>query len=217
MGWLIALTALILLLLIPIGVRASYDKSGPVALAYIGPIKVRLYPRPKKEKKKEKSSKSKKKTEKKKKESDKTSEKHEIQSIDTKATIDAFLSLLKIILDYVSEFRSKLVIRKLNLKLVLASNDPCSLALNYGRGWAILGNIMPLLERSFKIKKRNLEVACDFTATDTIIIANVDLMMPVYRIVFIGIRYGWRFAVEFLFKLLKILRKGGKKNEPEST
>ena len=51
MGWLIALGVLAFLALLPLGVRVKYDADGAAGWALLGPVRIRLFPRPKKEKK----------------------------------------------------------------------------------------------------------------------------------------------------------------------
>lgn len=53
MGWLTALGVLILLASIPLGADVCYDESGPQVKLVLGPVKLTLYPRPKKKKKPE--------------------------------------------------------------------------------------------------------------------------------------------------------------------
>ena len=69
-----------------------------------------------------------------------------------------FLPLVKVVLQFLDGFRRKLRVNVLELKVVLAADDPCDLAVNYGRAWAAVGNLMPSLERVFVIQKRNIEV-----------------------------------------------------------
>ena len=90
---------------------------------------------------------------------------------------------------------------------MLAGDDPCDLAVNYGRAWAALGNLIPVLERFLVIKKRDMQVRCDFTADKTLIYARADLTITVGRLLAVVLRHGIRILSEFL-KITK-LRKGG--------
>ena len=103
----------------------------------------------------------------------------------------------------------------LELKLIMASGDPCDLAVNYGRAWAALGNLLPRLERVFVIKKRNIEVECDFTADQTRVIARLDLTITLGRILGLVFALIGRAIVELIKILIK--RKGGAVNEPKSS
>ena len=95
----------------------------------------------------------------------------------------------------------------MELKLIMAGDDPCDLAVNYGRAWAAVGNLMPQLEKWFVIKKRNIEVECDFEATQTLVIARLDLTITLGRLLTAVFKAAIRGLVEFL--KLKKKRKGG--------
>ena len=114
---------------------------------------------------------------------------------------------MKVGLDFLGDFRRKLRVNVLNLKLIMAGGDPCNLAINYGRAWAAVGNLMPMLDRFLVIKKRNVEVECDFTAESTLIYAKADVTITVARSIHLLSRYGIRILKDLLN--LKKLRKGG--------
>ena len=118
-----------------------------------------------------------------------------------------FLSMIPIVLDFLGDFRRKLRVNRLELKLIMASGDPCDLAINYGKAWAAVGNLMPQLERVLKIQKRNVEVECDFLASETKVIARVDLTMTLGRMIAAVCKFAFRAFVEFLN--IKKKRKGG--------
>ena len=97
----------------------------------------------------------------------------------------------------------------------MAGGDPYNLAVNYGRAWAAVGNLLPKLEQWFVIKKRDIEVECDFVAARTTVIAHMDLRITLGRLLAAAVK----FAVKALVKFLKIKkkRKGGAINEPDVT
>ena len=110
-------------------------------------------------------------------------------------------------LDFVAAFGRKLRITHLQIKLILAGDDPAALAQNYGRAWAAIGNLFPLLDKAFVIKKRDLEVECDFLADQTTITARADMSITIGRILLLLAVQGVPVLRE-LMKILK-LRKGG--------
>ena len=118
-----------------------------------------------------------------------------------------FLSLVPVVLDFLNDFRRKLRVNRLELKLILASSDPCDLAVNYGKVWASVGAFLPQLERFLKIQKRNIEIECDFLASETKVIARVDLTITLGRILAAVFKFAFRALVEYL-KIMK-KRKGG--------
>jgi len=203
MGWLIALGVLTLIAILPIGVSAFYDEDGPRALIIAGPARIQVFPGKKKEKeKKEKKTTPKKKTSAK--SSEKTTEKKK-----KGGSIYDFLPIVDLVLDFLAAFGRKLRVNRLELKLILAGSDPSDLALNYGRGWAVLGNLLPLLERAFVIQKRDLEVECDFLSDKTTIIARLDLSITIGRVISLLFVRGIPILRELL-KLMKILKGGAK-------
>ena len=206
MGWLIALGILVLLAITPVGVHARYNSDGILLRAIVGPVKITLLPRKKKETKRESTEKpvkpKKEKVPKQKKKPDEPADNQE-----KGGSVTDFLPLLQLVFDFLGEFRRKLRVNRLELKLVLAGGDPCNLAVNYGKAWAAVGNLMPQLERFFVIRKRDVEVECDFTAGQTLIIARLDLTITIGRLLSMAVRYGMRAVREYLKIINK--RKGG--------
>ena len=208
MGWLIALGVLTLIAILPIGVSALYDEEGPRVSVIAGPLRILVFPL----KKKEKKEKPKKKENKKEKKDKKATKKITPKPKEKKkkgGSIDDFLPVVDVVLDFVAAFGRRLRINHLYLKLILAGGDPSDLALNYGRGWAALGNLLPLLERAFVIKKRDLEVECDFLADKTAVIARLDLTITIGRIFSLLIIRGIPIVREILILMKKL--KGGAK------
>lgn len=201
MGWLIALAVVVGLFSIPLGVSVRYNEDGMQVKILAGWIP---FPLPKGKEKKPK-----KKPEKKKKKSNKNQKSAAQKEPEKKkgGSITDFLPFVEIGLNLLGDFRRKLRVRRLEMKLVLAGDDPCDVAVNYGRGWAALGNLMPLLERMFVIKKRNLEVECDFESTETRISARVDVTITPGGVLKIVLYHGLRALKAYLN--LKKLRKGG--------
>lgn len=202
MGWLIALTVLLLIAAIPLGVLVRYDSRGPLVRVIAGFVRFTVIPVPKRTKKpkKEKSPKA------------EAPPKPALQPAQKEAekkggSLRDFLPLVNVLLDFMSSFRKKLRVNNLTLKLILAGDDPCDLALNYGRAWAALGNLMPMLDKIFVVGKRDCEIECDFTATQTLVVAQMELTIRFCRLISLGLVYGFRLLKELL--ILKKKRKGG--------
>lgn len=221
MGWWITLGILVLLAILPLGIRVCYDAEGPLVKAVIGPVKLKLYPRPKKEKKQ------------KKKKEDKPSPPEEPQADAPQAapsekplpkppqpprqkkpekkkqggSLTDFFPFVKLGFDFLGDLRRKLRVKELYLRLILASSDPCDLAVNYGKTWTAVGNLIPALERWFVIKKRDVEVECDFTASETKVIARLEITLTLGRLLSLVAVYAFRGLKEFL--TFRNKRKGG--------
>lgn len=203
MGVLIALGVLILIAIVPIGVSAFYDDEGPRAFVLIGPFRSQVFPSNAEKGKR----KGQEKKPKEKKVSKSSSQKK--QKKKKGGSIHDFLPIVDLVLDFLAAFGRKIRVNHLEMKLILGGSDPGDLAENYGRGWAVLGNLVPLLERAFTIKKRDLEVECDFLAEKTVIIARLDLTITVGRVLSLLAVRGIPIIREFIN--LKKLFKGGAK------
>lgn len=201
MGWVIFAGVLLLLAILPLGVWIRYDEAGPLVRVVAGPLKITVFPVRKKKAaapKKEKAPKP------------EPPQKQKEQQPAKKAkggSLMDFLPLVKVALDLLGDFRRKLRVDELYLRLILAASDPCDLAVNYGRAWAAVGNLLPQLERFLVIKKRDVAVECDFTASQTLVTAQLKITITLGRLVTLAVVYGFRGLKEFL--KLKKKRKGG--------
>lgn len=201
MGWLIALAVIAALAVLPLGVSAKYDAQGPYVAIIAGPARITVIPW-KKKPKEEKPKKEKKKAAPKEKKATQPETKQE-----SGGKLTDFLPLVRVALDFLGGFGRKLRVDRLEMKLIMAASDPCDLAVNYGRAWAAVGNLMPRLEELFVIRKKDVNVECDFTADVTTVTARLDITITLGRITVLTVRYGIRTVREFL-KIMKT-RKGG--------
>ena len=204
MGWLIAAAILTLIALIPLGGRIRYNSQGLRAWILLGPVKLSVFPLKKKEKE-EKEKKPKK--EKPKQDAPKPKKQAEEQPAEKGGSVKDFLPFVHLALDFLKDLRKKLRVRKLTFRVILAGDDPCDLAVTYGKTWTAMANFLPLLEQVLVIGSRDIEVECDFAAEKTLVIAGADVTMTVGRICVLGVRYGVRGLRELI--RFKNKRKGG--------
>ena len=199
MGWLIFLAILIGLGCLPLGVRLRYDEDGPLAAVLLGRLPIVLYPVPgwlkKLTSREKKPGENKPKEEKPKKEKPKKAAENP-----QGGSWKRFLPLVQLGLHFLGDFRRKLRVNRLVLRLTLAGDDPCDLAVNYGRAWAAVGNLLAALERAFVIQKRDVEVQCDFLGEETKVVFAMDLTITLGRILGLLVKYGIR-AVAILLKM----------------
>ena len=209
MGVWIAAAIVLILAVLPLGVRVRYNSAGLILRVIAGPLKITVFPRkkkPKKQKVKQKKPKEEQKAEPSASE-DKPPQPPEAQPEQKEkgGSIARFLPFIKLGLKFLGDFRRKLRLDNLYVRLILAGDDPCDLAVNYGRIWAAVGNLMPQLERLFVIKKRDIQVECDFTASETCVVAHLDITITLGRLLALALVYGVRVLIEFL----SMKRKGG--------
>lgn len=194
MAWLIVFAVVLLLGLLPVSIHAEYNKEA-VAQLLIGPVRLMRYPRKAKKPESNKTGKQN--------STDGNFESYETKNKQNSSSLSDLLSVAQIIIDFLGDFKRKLMVKDLQLHVLLAGEDPCDVAVNYGRAWAALGNLMPQLERHFLIKKRDLHVSCDFSADKTLVDAKIILSVRLGDILWIGLYHG----IRVLRKYLKIMNK----------
>ena len=201
MGWLIFLAILIGLGCLPLGVRLRYDEDGPLAAVLLGRLPIVLYPLPgwlkKLTSREKKDGEKKPKKEKPKKEKP---PKDTVGEGPQGGSWKKFLPLVRLGLHFLGDFRRKLRVNRLVLRLTLAGDDPCDLAVNYGRAWAAVGNLLAAMQRAFVIQKRDVEVQCDFLGEETKVVFAMDLTITLGRVLGLLVKYGIR-AVTILLKM----------------
>ena len=209
MGIWITAAFLLALAILPLGIRVRYNEAGFLLRVIAGPLKITVFPRKKKPKKQ--------KAKQKKQNAEKSPESTDSgdnppqppkplpEPKEKGGSLTRFLPLVRLGLKFLGDFRRKLRVDNLCLRLILAGDDPCDLAVNYGRVWAAASNLMPQLERPFVIKKRDIQVECDFTAEEISVIAHVDITITLGRLLTLAVVYG----IRVLFEFLSMKRKGG--------
>ena len=213
MGWWITLGIAFFLAILPLGVRVCYDADGPLVKVVLGPVKITVFPRPKKQKKPRQKQEKKPETQEKPEEANlpkppqPPAAQKKAQKQKSGGSLKDFLPFVKLGLDFLGDFRRKLRMKDLYLRLILASDDPCDLAINYGKTWTAVGNLRPALERWFVIKRRDVEVECDFTASETTVIARLQITITLGRLLALLAVYGFRGIKEFI--TIRNKRKGG--------
>ena len=210
MGWLIALAVIVLLAILPLGASVLYDEDGLRVRILAGPLKIQVFPL-KKKKKQDKPRKAKSQKQKKPKKAAAETAPAEKPNPAPKPKSGGswtdFLPLVRIALDLLNDLRRKLRVDHLKLHLTMAADDPCDLAVNYGRMNASLAGLIAQLERFLVIKKRDVRIDCDFTASQTLILARLDLTITLGRILSIAVIHGLRALTTFL--KIKKQREGG--------
>ena len=199
MGWCIGLGILLFLAILPIGVGFNYDSNGPAVYALAGPFHIALNLSKSASEKSGKEAPNKK-TKATPNDANKASEKRG-------GSIKDFMPLVRTGLAFLNQFRRKLRVRRLELNVVLGGGDPGDLGIQYGRAWASLGNLWPKLEEIFIIKKRDVEIQCDFEASQTLITACLEVTITVGRLLGLILVYGLRGLKDFMN--LQKLQKGG--------
>ena len=219
-GWLIFLGIIVANGILPVGASVRYDESGPLVRLLLGPVKILLYPRPKKEKKPVQKEEKRKKE----KEPEPKPEAEEspipdgppegapykkLEKPKKGGSLLDFLPLVDVAMDMLSSLVGRLRVNYLQLHLILAGDDPADLAINYGRAQAAGATLLAQLNRFLVIKKQDVQIQCDFTSDNTTVLAQVDLTITVGRVIGWAVGYGCKALMTFL----KIKKQQDKQHE----
>lgn len=218
---LIVLLVLAAIASLPVGARVRYDADGVLLRLVAGPVRIGLLPKKKKTPKQQETEARKKEQKKEKKQAaqeKKAAQDEKKPTAEGKApekkggSVLDFLPLLEPAFDFLGAFRRRLLLRRLVLKVTFAGGDPCELALNYGRAWAAVGNLMPCLERWFRIRKRDVSVQCAFTGGSMAVEAELYITITVGWVLYLGVHHGLRLLRAFL----RVKKKRGQREEEKA-
>ena len=182
-GWLIALGVVLLITILPLGCSLWYDAEGLRIFILAGPFRICVYPVRKRVSKK--SGKPETKLPK------RTSEKKPVKDT-AGGSLRDFRPLLKLALSLLNELRCRLLVRRLELSLLLAGDDPYDLAILQGRIWAAIGCLDPILNRSLRIRRKHVDISSDFLRDTSVITARMDVTITVGHLMVLGVRFGAR-------------------------
>lgn len=205
--WMIVLLVLAVLDFIGcilVGVDVGFD--GEVRLAIkIGFIRVRILPskpkKPKKQKKKQPAAK-------KPAQKPAAAPKKPLFSGDPKE----LRALLQLCVQTLGDLRRKLRVEVLTLFVYFGGgDDPAKNAIAYGRAWAVIGSITPLLDQLFVIQKRRIEPRFAPQEDKLRVEGRIVLTITIGRALALGIRAGLGFL-----RIVSNKKKGDAEHEPPS-
>lgn len=207
--WMIVLLVLAVLFaigLIPVGVDAGYGADGYFVKLKIWLLRATLLPQ------REKQKKPKKQKEEKKREEAPAKEGEEKKKFSLPGGIDGIFAIVNFACDVLGDLRRKLRVEKLYLHITFGgSDDAAKAAINYGRAWAVIGALDPMLNRIFVIRERDVQPELRYDQQGMRAEARLILTITIGRALSLALRAGVG-----AIKLMKELKKGGAVNEPSS-
>ena len=164
----IIFTVLILIAFLRFGVIAEYSEEGIKLWAKAGFLKFELLKDNKKKKDK-----------KKKKEKPK-------KPVNMKpGSFDDFMVILRSVKNALGRLKRRLLIKNLTLYYLSAGDDPADTAIRFGAVNAVFGAIIPVFERAFRIKHKDLRASADFDAKEQRIYAKIVISIAVWEVFYI--------------------------------
>ncbi|MBR6311891.1 MAG: DUF2953 domain-containing protein [Oscillospiraceae bacterium] len=159
-----------LLMLLRAGVKAEIAEGGTTVDIKYGPFRFRIIPA--KKGKKRKAGKNKEEEEKKPKKG---------------ASAGRVLEIVRLVSDALGRLRRKLTIDRLELSVVYGSEDAAGTAVAYGAASAVMGTIVPLIENSFKLKKRDFSITPVFDRKTLEVLLRAQVSAALGSLVWIGL------------------------------
>lgn len=215
---LIILAVLVLLVLLPFGVRVAYDQDGFQAWAKVACFSFRVYPAKPKDPDKEKQKAEKKKRKAAKKEAkrlikeEKLAKKGKLQpEAEEKkgGNLSFLLSAISPVAHAAGRLLRKIRIKELTLRVIWAAKNPADAAVGFGYANAALGTLWGALSGGFRVKRKYLSCDVDYDVTSPAAILRATLSITLGQVLAV--------AVPLLFKLLKLRvrqnRNAARKND----
>ncbi len=93
--------------------------------------------------------------------------------------------MIEAVFNTLNRLRKKLTINYLTFYYTSASPDPYDAAMNYGKGSAIIGSLVPIAEKAFRIKKSDLRTFVSFDGEGDKIYTEAKLTLMIWEIIYV--------------------------------
>ena len=105
-----------------------------------------------------------------------------------KLDIPYIMDLIHLGLSAMGQFRRALRVDRFLLDCAIATGDAAKTAMAYGAAAAGVGMFLPLLEENLWVRKKDIQVICDFEGTESQIFLEVQVSALVFQLLIIGIK-----------------------------
>jgi len=178
-AWGIVIVILLFIALLRFGVRAQYSTGGVLISLIAGPFSLKVYPTekdPEKEKKKaDKLAKKNARKEKRKK------PKKGAPEISFKDIMDMIPHVFKML----GRVKRRILISQLIVHFTVGGSDASKIAMTYGAANAAVGELIPVLDNNFRIRRREISFDTDFISGKQTIYAKVAVTLAVWELFYI--------------------------------
>lgn len=212
-GLLIALAVLLLFGLLPAGAKVRYDDGDLEVKIKAGPVCVPLLPskqmhgkklakqhskkvkadREKLKKKALKKVRKKKKKEEEKKKSKEQRARERMEKKKKRLSLGELMQIARLGLETVGKLPRKLIMKELYLHVKYGGSDAAQAAIGYGRACGVTAIALPVLEKAFRIRKRDVGVELDYGREKMGIFARLDVHMLIGTAALLAFGAGFRF------------------------
>ena len=181
----VAAALVLLILALPMGVWFRYDDGTLEAAASVGPVTVFRYPMKPRRRKPKKARQT---------APDQPPEPKKKGKFPWKL----LKPLLSVLLDLLGKMRRKLLVSELYLCVRCGGKDAAHTALQYGKAWALIGSLDPVLHNCFRIAHRQAEVLCDYHSDRLRLLLEMRVTLRVGTALWLGLQALCRLIPVFL-------------------
>ena len=160
-----------ILLCLRAGAKVLIADGGVTAYVKYGPFRFRIMPSKQGKKKKEK----------------KKKEEPEESKPKKGASAGRVLEIVRLASDALGRLRRKLTIDDLELAVVYGSDDAAGTAVAYGAASAVAGTLLPLIENSFRLKKRDISLTPVFDRKTLEVSLRAEISAALGSLLWIGL------------------------------
>jgi len=179
----IIVAVIILIALLRVGVSVEYSGDGVSVKARMGPIRVRVFPAREVSPEIAAERAAKKAIKKVAKKEAKKKRKREAPK--KPGTAKQFLEMLPSVKTVLSRLRRRLLIKKLTIHYTAAGDDPYNTAMLFGAANVVFETVVPMLEKSFRIRRRDLRADVNFELDAPVIYAKAVISLAVWEAIYI--------------------------------
>ena len=187
---------LALIMLIPLGVCASYDSGGLMLKVRVSAYKKQIFPRE-----------SEPKTEPETESAEDAGENAEKVKKRLSLSIDEWSSLLKIVFKALRRFKNSLTFDKIFLRFIAASSDPFDTVRIFNAVNSLVGASVPFFESEFKVGQRDIFIDADMSADKCSYSFELALSVRVGQVLVIALAAGFAFLKLLAARKLKEFRE----------
>lgn len=110
-----------------------------------------------------------------------------------RATLSQFKEFISV-LSYISEkVKKRFIIDYLTLYYGAAAEDAAKAAMNFGYASFLAGAVLPILDNSFTVKKKDIRTAVSFTESESYIYFKLRMSIALRILPYIAIIFGYRY------------------------
>ena len=200
---LILLTAI---MLIPLGVYASYTEGGFTVSAHVWFYKLVLYPPKEKKPRPEEAT-----------EADEEKKEKPKKSFSLDFTLNDWLELAKVALRALRRFKNGVYFGLIRLRSVISAEDPYDAVIRYNTVNGFVGSMIPFFESEFRVKEKEIYIGLDMNGCKSAAEFEVSASIRVGTILALALAAGFGFLKILIKNRIRRIRERVARNGKQQT